>query len=82
MLMDMLHTCYMHVYVRAQAIPHVSAWKGSDHSNTWSLLARLWRAEEWDMEVPRGYKNTLAGIVMAIHTIAIATLHMASCMID
>ena len=55
----MLHAC---VCVRAQAIPHVSAWKGSDHSNTWSLLARLWREEEWDMEVPRGYKNTLAGM--------------------
>lgn len=56
----------------AQAIPHVSAWKGSDHSNTWSLLAHLWRAEEWDMEVPRGYKNTLAGMY-------IGTVDMAMC---
>ncbi len=37
------------------------AWKGLDHSCSWALFAELWRAEEWDMEVPRGYKQTLAG---------------------
>ena len=42
------------------------AWKGSDYSSSWSLLAQLWREEEKDMEVPRGEKSTLAGIYSPI----------------
>lgn len=44
-----------------QAIPHVAAWRMSNKCSVWSLLARLWRNEEQEMEVPRGVMDTLAG---------------------
>ena len=55
---------YTYVYImisNQQAIPHVAAWRTSDKCSVWSLLARLWRNEEQEMEVPRGVMNTLAG---------------------
>ena len=37
-----------------------------DHTSSWALLASLWRSEEVDMEVPRGYKHTLPGSVQPL----------------
>lgn len=72
----------MHVHVdllvNVQAIPHVSSWRGSDHTSTWSLLAQLWRAEERDMDVPRGYKDTLAGTPNAMSACVHVCVRMAT----
>ena len=38
----------------------MAAWRTSDKCSVWSLLARLWRNEEQEMEVPRGSMNSLA----------------------
>lgn len=56
--MNVIVTCSC---VNPQAIPHVAAWRAHDKISVWSLLTQLWRNEEEEMEVPRGYMNTLAG---------------------
>jgi len=44
-----------------QTIQHVIQWQGKKCTNPWSLIAKLWREEEEEMQVPREYMNTLAG---------------------
>ena len=41
---------------------HVTQWQGKKCGNPWYLIAKLWREEEEDMQVPREYMNTLAGM--------------------
>lgn len=44
-----------------KTIQHIVQWQGKKCTNPWSLIAKLWREEEEDMQVPREYMNTLAG---------------------
>ncbi|XP_065920995.1 cilia- and flagella-associated protein 69-like [Dysidea avara] len=43
-----------------KTIQHVTQWQGKKCGNPWCLIAKLWREEEEDMQVPREYMNTLA----------------------
>ena len=47
--------------ISLQTIQHIIQWQGKKCTNPWSLIAKLWREEEEDMQVPREYMNTLAG---------------------
>ena len=55
------YPCHWALRQSTQAIPHVAAWREQDKGSVWSLLAQLWRNEEEEMEVPRGFMSTLAG---------------------
>ena len=44
-----------------QTIQHIAQWQGKKCTNLWSLIAKIWREEEEDMQVPREHMNTLAG---------------------
>jgi hypothetical protein len=45
-----------------KAVPHVTSWRGKEKSSTWALMAHLWRAEEEDIMVTRGYMGTIGDV--------------------